>query len=340
MLRDSSVLTESIGGGVKVSGSLKKTKEKPVVKALESSQRSIFFHLHTIFLFTVNDIKTIVVPLTILGVAGALSGSLLTTNAAPNLLDVLARIPQVVFYNWINVLIFDISNQCQPGSVLEDVANKPHRPIPSKRITAAQARRLLTFVIPAVYAATLYLGGSREAVALMVMTWMHNDLGCAEDGSFVMKNLLNALGYMCYGSGAMAIAAGHGQHELNGTTANLWLAIIGAVIFTSVHTQDLPDMDGDAARDRRTVPLVYGHVAARWSIAVPVTAMSLICPAFFGLGPLGYLPPVIGGGLIAFRTLSLRTVAADAVTWKIWCAWLTLIFLLPLFKDHGALTRL
>lgn len=193
-----------------------------------------------------------------MGIASALAGNLLTTNAAPGLATVLARTPQIVLWNWLNLLLFDVNNQCQAKSVLEDSVNKPWRAIPSQRLTAQQARRLLLIIIPTVFLATRYLGGTREAVALMVMTWMYNDLGGADD-NFIIRNSLNALGYMCYSSGSMIVATGYGQHHLN-KTADVWLTMIGAIIFTTLQMQDMPDVKGDAARRRRTIPLVYGDL--------------------------------------------------------------------------------
>lgn len=113
--------------------------------------KSIWFHTYTVWLFTSSDIKSVIVPETLLGLSSALSGSLLTTNTAPNLMKVLARTPQVVIWNWLNLLLFDVDNQFQPNSVLEDSVNKPWRAIPSQRLTAAQARRLLLVIIPTVF---------------------------------------------------------------------------------------------------------------------------------------------------------------------------------------------
>lgn len=293
------------------------------------------FHAYTIWLFTSSDIKSVIIPETLLGLSSALSGSLLTTNSAPNLLNILARTPQIVIWNWLNLFLFDVNNQSQPDSVLEDSVNKPWRAIPSQRLTAPQARRLLLVIIPTVYAVTLYLGGVRESVTLMVMTWMYNDLGGADE-NFITRNLLNALGYMCYSSGSMQVATGHGQHELN-ERATWWLAIVGAIIFTTLQMQDMPDVEGDAARNRKTIPLIYGDHVARISIAVPVMAWSFICPAFWRLAILGYIAPLATGGFFTLRLLTLRNVAADGVTWKLWCVWMATIYLLPLCKEHGAL---
>ena len=277
--------------------------------------RSIAFHLYTVWLFTSSDIKSVIIPQSVLGLSSALSGNLLSSNAAPNLLDVLSRGPKIMLWNWLNLFLFDVNNQSQSQSVLEDTLNKPWRWIPSKRLTADQARHSLLLIIPTVFLATLYLGGTREAVTLMVMTSMYNDLGGA-DVHFITRNLLNAFGYMCYSSGSMLVAVGHGQYHLS-TMADWWLAIIGGIIFTTLQMQDMPDVEGDAARNRKTIPLVYGDFIARWSIAVPVIAWSFICPTFWGMSLFGYIAPVAVGVVFVVRLLVLRNVSADSITWKV-----------------------
>ena len=242
-----------------------------------------------------------------------------------------------MLWNWLNLFLFDIDNQFQPGSIVEDSVNKPWRAIPSGRLSAHQARRLLLFTIPTVFAATLYLGGTRPAVTLAVMTWMYNDLNGADD-SLITRNLLNGLGYMCYSSGSMIVAAGYGVYEPN-ETAQQWLVIIGWIIFTTLQMQDMADVEGDAARGRRTVPLVFGDAVARYSIVVPLLSWSLFCPYFWQLSPIGYVCPLTAGSFFSFRLLTKRSVAADGVTWKFWCLWMTTIYLLPLWKDHGVFIR-
>lgn len=81
--------------------------------------------------------------------------------------------------------------------------------------------------------ATLTLGGTREAVTLMLGTWMYNDLGEAKNGPFI-RNLLNACGYICNSSGSMTVAAEYCEHELSEASA-WWVAIVGGVIFTMTH---------------------------------------------------------------------------------------------------------
>ena len=237
-----------------------------------------------------------------------------------------------MLWNWLSLLFFDIDNQFQPGSILEDAVNKPWRAIPSGRLTAAEARHLLILVLPVVILSTLYLGGTAEASALMIGTFVYNDLRGADE-SFLFRNLLNAGGYICYSSGSMKVATGHGQHKLNDTAA-VWLAIIGAIICTTLQMQDMPDVAGDRVRGRRTVPVVYGDGVARVSIAIPVLAWSVICPSFWQSNVLGHV--VIGCACAFFvgRLLLFRTHAADILTWKFWCIWMTTVYLLPVLKIY------
>ncbi len=165
---------------------------------------------------------------------------------------------------------------------------------------------------------------------MLVLTWMYNDLGGADE-NYVLRNLINAGGFMCHGSGATIIAAGIGDHELR-REAYVWLAMIGGVIFTTLQVQDMPDMAGDAARGRRTLPLVHGEWIGRCSIAVPVVFWTYACPAFWQLGYIGHTLPTAVGLLVACRIMMKRNVAEDQITYHIWCLWLTILYILPLCK--------
>ena len=261
----------------------------------------------------------------------------MTTNPSPNLFTIIIRSPRVAFWLWLNLLLFTISNQSLPDSVEEDSVNKPWRPIPSKRISLPHARRLLLAVIPTVFVLTLYIGAMEVSVALMVFTWMYNDLGGADDNFFI-RNLLNLFGFVSYSLGATLIASDDQHFSLN-MTAYQWLAIVGMIVLTTLQMQDLPDQDGDRARGRGTIPLILGDWMARWTIAIPVTARSLFCPAFWGVGVLGFLLPVAMGGAIAIRVLVKRSVAADRATWKLWCLWTMSLYALPLCKNFEAVSQ-
>lgn len=88
-----------------------------------SSQLAVM--LQALYLFTASDIAPTIVPNVSFGILGALSGPLLTTNEEPTALHIFMRTVPVTLFIWGNVLIFTISNQCSPKSVIEDQINKP-----------------------------------------------------------------------------------------------------------------------------------------------------------------------------------------------------------------------
>lgn len=225
------------------------------------------------------------------------------------------------------MLLFDIANQRLPDSILEDRVNKAWRPIPAGRLSPEEARRLLLIVIPLVFVGSLCLGGVVETVAMMVLTWMYNDLGGADE-LYVFRNTINALGFMCYSSGSTDVAAG--VHSLT-PQAYKWIAIVGAIVFSTLSMQDLPDVEGDAARGRMTSPLVMGDAWSRWEIAIPIFCWSIFCPMFWNVTWLGYTIPAGVGLWLVVRVLRYRTVMADKVTWQMWCFWTGVIYALPLF---------
>jgi 4-hydroxybenzoate polyprenyltransferase len=268
----------------------------------------------------------------------ALSGPLLTTNSNPIFKDVMSRLPNVLLWNWLNVLLFDIANQRLSQSIVEDSVNKPWRPVPSGRITPVGARRLLLAVVPLVFLASCLLGGMPETVAMIVLGYMYNDLGGSNE-NYNIRNLINALGFMCYSSGALTVAAGFGQHELS-DDAMPWISIVGMVVFSTLSMQDMPDIPGDAAIGRRTLPLIHGETFARWAIAIPVLFWSFACPAFWQLKAKAYLPSIGVGGLLAFRVLVFRSVESDKNSWRLWCLWTMVIYALPLIGNSSAVVDL
>ncbi|KAF1959199.1 hypothetical protein CC80DRAFT_406894, partial [Byssothecium circinans] len=286
----------------------------------------------TLWLFTLRDIPALIIPQTTFGITIALSGNI-TTNIPQHYLWIIKRIPLVAFWNWINVLLFSISNQRLPDSLLEDTLNKPWRPLPSHRISPAQARRLLLVVIPLALLAAAFLGGLPEPLLLMVMTWMYNDLGGADE-SPVIRNLLNALGIACYSSASAIVASGHDRQNLKSDT-QLWLLVVAGIVFTTLQIMDLADMAGDASRGRNTLPLLYGKDTTRSTIIFFVLGWSIICPLMWGVGVVGKAVCVVAGCWLSLRTHLRRGIAEDKVNFKIWSVWTMVLYLLPLMKRLG-----
>jgi len=295
--------------------------------------QSALFFLNTLWLFTLSDIKTFVIPQTVFGIFSALAGPVMTTNPSPQLLPILTRAVHVFLWTWLNTLIFVLANQSLPESVKEDFSNKPSRPIPSGRITASQARQFLLFSIPTIVLLTLYLGASEETVALLALDWMYNDLGGANE-NYIIRNLINGLAFVTYSLGATKVACGS-TFSLN-SAGYQWLAIQGAIIFSTLQVQDLKDQAGDLARGRSTVPLVLGDTAARWTIAIPVMVWSAVCPTFWALNRWTLLAPLISGAAVVGRLFLRKSKQEDVLTWKIWSLWLLTLYALPLLKSSGA----
>ncbi|KAL9073960.1 MAG: hypothetical protein Q9161_002582 [Pseudevernia consocians] len=302
------------------------------IEIIISATKDLSYHAKTIWLFTYTDLKTIVGPETAFGILSALSGPILTTNQSPDCSVILSRIPRVAFWCWINLLPFAIDNQRQPEAVEEDGENKPWRSMPSGRLSETHAKWLMWSLYPAAIVASLKLGGLKQCLALVFLGWWYNDLGGA-DHSCITRNFINACGFLSYASGATEVASR--SDFLDSPFKPIawpWFLIIGAVVFTSVQTQDMYDQAGDGLRGRKTVPLVIGDHYARWSIAIAMVGWSVVCPTFWQLGPGTYAMSMITGAIITFRTLTIRSIPADKLTFRIWNMWMIMLYLMPLFK--------
>lgn len=257
----------------------------------------------------------------------------MTTNSHPIIMDIILRIPKVFLWTWVNTLVFDFANQRLPESVKEDMLNKPFRPLAAGRISTTQTRRLLLTAIPLVLMTTYcWLGSYEETLLLFCLTWMYNDLG-GSDEDFVTRNLIIGVAYTLYGSGALRVALDGRRHTMN-NTGRTWSCLVGAVIFTTMQIQDLKDVEGDRSRDRKTAPLVLGDMFARWTIAIPIIAWSVACPAFWGLGVYVSIVPLLLGITVATRVIMLRNFQADRKSWKLWALWLAVLYTLPALKFY------
>lgn len=280
-------------------------------------------HLATLFLFTKSDLKTVIAPQSVF----AISIVLCTTAQQYDVKLLMERIPLMIGWIWFHLLIENISNQRMPQSILEDKGNKPWRPVASGRITPESAATLLRILIPSALLLSTSLGSITPSATLLVMIWLYNDLQCDSVG-IVHRNILNAAGLACFGWGALSVLVG-GVFERADLLLQ-WTLMTAAAVATTVHVQDLPDVVGDRTRGRQTMPLVYGENLARWSAAVLIPAWSYACLLF-------WQPSMtISAGLLAFSgMISLLTVVrrdqyASALAWKLWCVWVSCLYLLPM----------
>ena len=164
---------------------------------------------------------------------------------------------------------------------------------------------------------------------------MNNDLE-GGDQDFITRNLLVGIAFGLYNLGSLRIACGF-DHQIS-NTGLVWVALISCVIFTTIQVQDMKDQDGDSARGRRSAPLTLGDGPTRWTVAIPVFVWSVICSVFLGVGSVGCAVTSAFGMAIAWRTMRMRNVQADRLTWKLWTAWTAVLYVLPLATHPDAIT--
>lgn len=189
---------------------------------------------------------------------------------------------------------------------------------------------------PLAYLVSAIIGGLRESMMLTVLNYWYNDAGGA-DRNFVIRNLINACGFVCYAAGALEIAVGNtveiGAEEfIRQRAVTQWLSIVGLVIFSTIQAQDLRDRVGDGLQQRQTLPVMLGNWKSRWAVVVPIAVWSLLCPRFWQVGVVGHAAVVVLGLLIEVRTLTKRRVEDDRLTFMVWSVWIMSIYALPLIK--------
>ena len=237
----------------------------------------------------------------------------------------------MLMWIWLHLLVEDISNQRLPQSILEDKENKPWRPIPRGRLTPVQALSLLRIIVGLALLLSICLGSLTPSVTLMTMVWLYNDLDGSSVG-VIQRNVLNAIGLACFGWGSVSVLlAGNFSSDGLRLLQN-WTMLTATAVATTIHTQDLPDMVGDRTRGRRTIPLVYGENWTRFSVAILVPMWSLVCTAFWRVSLLTsvtMLATALGLGLLV---LIRRDQVANEWVWKLWCGWVCMLYILPLFS--------
>ncbi|KAF2490140.1 hypothetical protein BU16DRAFT_544466 [Lophium mytilinum] len=307
--------------------------------APKTAKAALYF-LKTLYLFSKSDIPTYVVPCTLFGTLSTLSGSSLI-SAPVSIPTLLLRVPTVALWAWLFCVFFNCSNQRSPDSVLEDTINKPHRPIPAGRITSSQTGLCMVIGVPSVLLFNYFLLGAWEEMAIMyVVMYLYNDLHLGDN--FFWKNFLIATaGNGVYNAGSLRLASGTARasyftsdaSELLTPTAMKWIALVSSAVLITMHSQDLRDLEGDRARDRRTLPIVFGENIARWSIAVPVLFFSLAAAWFWNSGFIGYTEICVPGSIVAYRIIFLRDTKQDRKTYTLWAVWLMALYALPLLKS-------
>lgn len=197
-------------------------------------------------------------------------------------------------------------------------------------MTPEQARNLMLVLYPIAFMVSLKIGGLRQCVGLIVLGLWYNGAKGA-DWSCIIRNLINACGFICHISAPLEVALGAGAMSINQNMTK-WLVVVGMVVFTTVHGQDMYDQAGDKAMGRNSVPIVIGDVPARWTIAVPMVLWSAFCPLYWNAPLVMAAAFALLGTTIAVRSLTLRTVSQDKTTFRLWNLWMVCLYALPASK--------
>ena len=242
------------------------------------------------------------------------------------------RLPLMFIWLWVHLLVENVANQRLPEAVVEDRENKPWRPIPAGRLSPREAMTVLRIAVPLALGISLILGSFVPSVTLMAFIWLYNDLDGSSTGT-MQRNMITTAGLCCFGWGSvMTLLAGDISKE-GERLLYKWMALTAAVLTTTVQAQDFPDIAGDIARGRQTIPLLYGSSFSRGSLAVLTTVWGAVLPAFWNASFWGWWTPTCIGGAMSVLTLLRWDPSTNEKVWRLWCLWITAIYLLPLFSD-------
>ncbi|KAF9018356.1 hypothetical protein BDZ89DRAFT_1094109 [Hymenopellis radicata] len=268
--------------------------------------------LRILYLFTKSDIKTMLIPVSCFAIA-----------SAP--LSDISRIPGVVFWTWMHLLQFDVSNQIV--GIEEDRYNKPDRPLPAKLITQNNAIFLRWLLVPACVVLSYWyspavLGAS---VAISLLTVIYDEFG-AHSHHWITRNLVNAAGVASFEWGATLVAGADCALLTDVSLCAIYIS--SGVVATTIHTQDFKDVEGDKVNNRRTFPIRH-PVASRCSVLIAVMGWAALLVPMWCLGLCFGLPFAGLSLLVSLRFLVLRTRADDEVSYYWYNIWLSSVHLLP-----------
>jgi 4-hydroxybenzoate polyprenyltransferase len=233
--------------------------------------QQLSYHVHTLVLFTYDQFFDTIIPGTIFGILTTLSGPGLSLVVEPTS-TVLLRAPVISVWLWLIILQFCLQNQCSDGSPEEDAINKPWRPIPSGRITLADAKTLLGATCLVAGLTSWYLGVVYPFLVWTLLSTLYNDLGGSDRSGFVRHAFCGGF-FTCSFGGALLIAL-NGQ-SVSKTAAQWTFLVCWCILMTTIQTQEFRDEIGDKQRGRRTLVTELGRVRALWTVYATVTFWSL-----------------------------------------------------------------
>lgn len=245
-----------------------------------------------------------------------------------------------LYFTWHLTLCFNLGNQRQPQSVIEDGTNKPWRPIPAGRISPARAQIWQVISIASLlFLCGTKMGAWKETCFYLFCTWLYNEQAWG-DTSWWQRSLMNAFGITTNRVATLRVAITAVQwqapQQLQFSDDGLvWFLMCACIVFTTIQVQDLRDQEGDALIDRRTLPLILGDAPTRGLTAIAVMTWSAVCPLYWELDMSSCIVSLVSGAVVTSHILLNRSIAHDRLAFRLLGAWWVLLYFLPVMKTHG-----
>ncbi|KAH7236892.1 UbiA prenyltransferase family-domain-containing protein [Fusarium redolens] len=288
--------------------------------------KKLAYHFVTLCLFTKSDMPTSTSINTTFAIAGILAGPGTISNADIEWTDMGKGILVALYFTWHLTLCFNLGNQRQPQSVIEDGVNKPWRPIPAGRISPELTHKWqLVSIASLLVLCYTTLGAWQETAFYLFCTWLYNERAWG-DKSWWQRALMNACGITTNRVATLRVAVtaiqANSHENFEFTNKGLgWFLMCASLVFTTIQVQDLRDQEGDKLIDRQTFPLILGDAPTRWITAVAVMIWSLLCPLYWGLGVVGCAVPIATGAIVSAHMLICRSRERDQTSFRLVAAW-------------------
>ncbi|KAL1667393.1 UbiA prenyltransferase family-domain-containing protein [Schizophyllum commune] len=263
--------------------------------------------LYTLYLFSESNIIGVLLP------------SLAMAYALVGVSDVGAFLEGFVWLE-LHLLAFEVTD------IEEDKLEKPHRPIPSGRISPSSARALYAGVVAAALLLSARHGITWVTVVFVVAITVYNEGGLARFWYF--KSGLASLGYACFISGP---AVCFSQDRPLPPQAITSLTQLGLIFFTTGHAQDFRDREGDALIGRRTLALILPQAFARWTLSASILAWATALCYYWAPPALFCVVVYALAGATAVSFLTDHSQEADQRSYDLYNLWLVSCNVLPLF---------
>lgn len=149
----------------------KRSGFRPSVRATVDD---VSYHAYTLWLFTYNDLKTMVFPSTAFAISNALAAYRAgwAANQTGGPLILLIQLPLILSWAWINLLSFAVNNQRHLSALEEDRLNKPWRPV-SRKIDRGASEKSCAGYLPSHLPRQQVVRRRKCPVCSIAALWIH-----------------------------------------------------------------------------------------------------------------------------------------------------------------------